>query len=147
MRDRPYRRWPVSPKVFAVNHYDIGSRGVEVLEQAGIDHDAAGVPIPGAIHFEGRRVGIGGATAQRAKMVGDLPGIPAVSTVTGRRRRQAELRRAEIGCEGTALGAERASTAHELSGDLAIDLKRRCAAMAAAFDGHDRLLLFSIGPF
>lgn len=102
---------PRLPKIFAINHFDRCQGSVEVVEQSRVDADAAGCFVPAAIRLKRRGVTEGTASADRAKMVIDESGMPAVNRIAFARFCEVELFRRVIGMQYATLGAERTGAA------------------------------------
>ena len=127
---------PELPKVLAVDDDDLDQLRIKVIQEAGVDADAAGAAIPFPIGLEGRTVAERGAAAMDAEVVRHQFCLPAVDRVVGRQHCRMKLVRLTVGQQRPSFGAERTRAACELSGHLCIDTKLRLAAVAASGDGH-----------
>ena len=72
--------------MLVVNDDNLGESGVVVIEETGVDPDAAGATVPLASEFKGRAVAECGATAMRVEVMRDLFSLSPVHRVVERQR-------------------------------------------------------------
>src|SRR5581483_8869408 len=121
--------------MLAVDHPHGPIRRLEIIQQAGIHRDAAGLSIPTAVPLEIRTVGIEIAAAGAAEMIVNRPRIPVIDRVAVGQGHLEPVGR-EIGIKMPALGTEGTSATRELFGQFTFDGETVAAAVAPSSQTH-----------
>jgi len=114
-------------------HWQIGC--LEVVEQAGIDCNATGLPVPLSVRLERGAIGVEVAAASAAEVIRDKLRVPPIDSVTVGLRGVKSFG-LKVRVEMASLRTERARASRQFLGDFAVDAKRIAATVAASFKCH-----------